>query len=204
MAQTFASARIFLKQDNTLMIACPQEVDIATLAKAKRLSRLDHYGVSGRALYLFIRNLVAAAINTFVSQAVCSSEIMSRLKVKGFIQAKEARVVSAKECRAILRMPWSLRLAHGQVNHNIAPALAAKGIKSPEVYSAGGTRGTSVTDIAFACQLMAEKGLDTKSRFAIAASDVAVFFDNNPLGKLVGGMSGIEPALIAAAARLHV
>ena len=48
------------------------------------------------------------------------------------------------------------------------------------------------------------KGLDAKSKFAITASDVPAIFDNIPVGKLTEGMEGLEPALIAAALRLHV
>ena len=67
----FRKCENFLREDNTLLIGCATDVDLSTLAKAKRLGRLDHYDVNGRALYLFIRNRTAAeAVNTFVSQAI--------------------------------------------------------------------------------------------------------------------------------------
>ena len=66
-----------IKRGNCLLIGCPESVDLATLARAKKLNKLDHYKLSGFALYLFLRNPIAArAVNTFISQAICSWELM--------------------------------------------------------------------------------------------------------------------------------
>ena len=46
----FRKCQNFLEEDNSLLIGCSTDVDLSTLAKAKRMGRLDHYDVSGRAL----------------------------------------------------------------------------------------------------------------------------------------------------------
>ena len=72
------------------------------------------------------------------------------------------------------------------------------------VYTAGGTKGTSACDVSISAQLMIERGLDTHSNFGIASSDIAIFFDKTPLGKLGTKLCHrVEPVVAAAANRLH-
>ena len=124
----------------------------------------------------------------------------------GFVQAKTAKPARPNQIRAILRMPWVLRLCHGHIKALLEKQIVETTVHRPQVYDAGSSRGTSTDDISVACQLMVEKGLDNRSRFGLASEDIQGFFDSVPLGRLSTEPRnrGIDSALGAAAIRLHV
>ena len=116
--EDFAQAEKIMAEHDEVMLGSPVEVDRKTLEKAKKLARLEHYGVAGQALLLLMNNKVfATALNAFISQAVGSCQLMSSIALKGWVQAKEAGRVLATKTRAILAMPWLLRRSHGQINN---------------------------------------------------------------------------------------
>ena len=150
-------------------------------------------------------SLCARAINTFVNQAIGSCETMSSTTLRGFVLAKDAGVILATRTRAILTMPWTLRLCHGQVNALLMKPLNDTGVQSRLIYAAGGTKGTSATDVALGSHLMVERGLDMKSRFGATTSDISTFFDKVPLGTLAKKLQcRCDTHLAAAAIRLHM
>ena len=108
----------------------------------------------------------------YVSQAIGSCKEMSKMELHGFVKAKQRGVVSGAQCRAILRMPWLLRLCHNAVNSCLEEPLNATGCKNTAVYTAGGTRGTNVADIGVTSQMIVVAGLDNRSCASLTSSDI--------------------------------
>ena len=197
----------YLRDNDEVMIGGPPETHASTLEKAKNPHKLDHYGVSGLAMWFMLKcRAFRQATHNFVTQVVGSNAMMQEAEMHGFVQAKTPKPARPAQTRAILRMPWALRLCHGHINALLEKRIVETTVYRPQVYDAGGSRGTSTDDVSLSCQLMVEKGLDNRSKFSLASEDVQGFFDNVPLGRLAMELRhrGIDSALGAAAIRLHI
>ena len=125
--------------------------------------------------------------------------------VHGRVFGKESVKPSASECRAILPLPALLTLADIILSTRVNKWVAVNMV-CPKVCFVGAKPGTQCLDIALCAQLVVEKGLDMKSKAAIATSDIRRFYDSIDLIKIASFLlrNGFDPGTVAACVRCQM
>ena len=142
----------------------------------RKRTQVDHYGVSVDIILFFCVAHPIIAVD-FFSKLLSSTRMFASIVIEGRLFGKESSVSSAAQLRAILPLPAIM-----QVVDVLLPELLASTVDQacPPIPGCfvGARPGTQALDIAHGLQAIIEKGLDDKSRSAVAQADIEKYYDS--------------------------
>ena len=178
------------------------EMDVEkALARCKNPLRLDRYGMC---VELF-RVAFEARPSEFTSflQFVSSSEtMMSSLESPLLCYGKCSKNTKLAQVRGIIPQCTLLFVLDKLLSSLLTDRLSVLLPKHPDIF-VGARKYTQPKDLGQGLNLVIEKGLDLKSRAAIAQADIATYFDCLPVFRVVMWLlvRGVERSLLAAIIR---
>jgi hypothetical protein len=154
----------------------PVELSTAIYGCSDRF-KLDHFGLSGEALFMaMVTNPEAWA--TFFTSMAASVDWSHSVFIRGRVLAKAPGVIVASDMRAILPQPLFLQILHIIVERRLKPIISQRlRDLGCDFNSMGAMPGMQVMDIKHTIQMFQEVAVDESSRWSIAQSDIRQFYD---------------------------
>ena len=174
--------------------------DISAAFRAiKHQRKIDFHGASVsvyRLLYCAHEEQFRHCLQLFLSDSAWQREHES---IQGRAYGKESSHPPANGVRCILPMSALGSICDFVLSSMLDRALEAH-YRVPGSVIFGGRKGTQVADVAWASQLVIEKGCDSRSKSCIGSADIEKFYDSLPMlqiglylrYKMVWGVSVIK------------
>ena len=181
------------------------DLDVETLLGAcsslRQRSKLDPYGISLKAVRLFCAAQPEIAVD-FFKRAMSSSPFLAAFNIQGRLYGKESSTTAAADLRAILPLPSILQVIDVLISTKLT-AYIDRLFPPLDGCFIGARPFTQPLDIAHGLQAVLEKGLDDKSRGAIAQQDIAKYYDSIDCLLVVKWLEsrGVPKSICAAALR---
>ena len=109
-----------------------------------------------------------------------SLQMIEDVRLAARVYGKSSSITATKDTRCILPLPSVLQVIDCMLALMVHSTLNSLPTPPPSFWF-GGVPGTQCMDISWTIQMSTERTLDSKSAGAVAAADVARYYDSIPL-----------------------
>ena len=139
---------------------------------------------------------------SFLNGVLASTSLMSSIVINGKVFGKSSAVTRMGDTRAILPLPALLQIVDAGLATYLHQRLDSLLPPVPGCFVAA-RPGTQALEVAHGLHLVIEKGLDTKSKAAVAQADIQAFYDSMRMLKIGLWLCirGVPPEAVACMLR---